>query len=320
MWTTAYFWITRSLEYIGMLDPVLSAGSAILGVSLKRGSISISIEDILAFGLTVLAAYLLSAFIRFILREEVYPRRGVPRGLSYAYSRLIHYIILAVGFLVGLGVLGMDLTRVTVMAGAFGVGIGFGLQNVVNNFVCGLILLFERPVHMGDIIEVGDLQGEVRRIGIRASTVRTYQGADIIVPNAQFITASVTNWTFSDQLRRIDLPVGVNYGAAPQAVIEVLEKTAQAHAAVLKNPPPQGLFMGYGDSSINFELRAWTAMSGNWAVIRSELASAVYDAVYSAGMSFPFPQREVRVLGDSTAPGADGFRPDGSAETMQKEN
>jgi potassium efflux system protein len=320
MWTAAYFWITRSLEYIGMLDPVLSAGSAILGVSLKRGSISISIEDILAFGLTVLAAYLLSAFIRFILREEVYPRRGVPRGLSYAYSRLIHYIILAVGFLVGLGVLGMDLTRVTVMAGAFGVGIGFGLQNVVNNFVCGLILLFERPVHMGDIIEVGDLQGEVRRIGIRASTVRTYQGADIIVPNAQFITASVTNWTFSDQLRRIDLPVGVNYGAAPQAVIEVLEKTAQAHAAVLKNPPPQGLFMGYGDSSINFELRAWTAMSGNWAVIRSELASAVYDAVYSAGMSFPFPQREVRVLGDSTAPGADGFRPDGRAETMQKEN
>ena len=106
--------------------------------------------------------------------------------------------------------LGMDLTRVTVLAGAFGVGIGFGLQNVVNNFVCGLILLFERPVHVGDIVEVGDTLGEVRRIGIRLRTVRTTQGADIIVPNAQFITASVTNWTFSDQLRRIDLPVGVN--------------------------------------------------------------------------------------------------------------
>ena len=240
VWTAIFFWINRSLEYIGMLDPVLSAGVAILDLSLERGSISISIEDIFAFGLTVLAAFLLSAFIRFTLREEVYPRRGVARGLSYAYSRLVHYVILSIGFLVGLGVLGMDLTRVTVLAGAFGVGIGFGLQNVVNNFVCGLILLFERPVHVGDIVEVGSLQGDVRHIGIRASTVRTYQGADIIVPNAQFITASVTNWTFSDQVRRIDLPVGVSYGSAPQAVIALLEKTAQAHSAVLETPPPRG--------------------------------------------------------------------------------
>ena len=318
--TAVFFWINRTLEYVGMLDPVISAGSAILSLRLKRGSISISIEDILAFGLTVLTSFLLSAFIRFALREEVYPRRGVPRGLSYAYSRLIHYVILAVGFLVGLGVLGMDLTRVTVMAGAFGVGIGFGLQNVVNNFVCGLILLFERPVHVGDIIEVGDLQGEVRRIGIRSSTVRTYQGSDIIVPNAQFITASVTNWTFSDQLRRIDLPVGVNYGAAPQAVIELLEKAAREHPAVLVTPAPKGLFMDYGDSSINFELRAWTDQSANWAAIRSELASAVYDAVYAAGMAFPFPQREVRVLGNATAPQAANANPGYGVEATQKEN
>jgi len=200
-----------------------------------------------------------------------------------------------------------------------GGGIGFGLQNVVNNFVCGLILLFERPVHVGDIVEVGDTVGEVRHIGIRASTVRTYQGADIIVPNAQFITASVTNWTFSDELRRIDLPVGVNYGAAPQAVIELLEKTAQAHAAVLETPPPKGLFTGYGDSSINFELRAWTAQFSNWAAIRSELAAAVYDAVYAAGMAFPFPQRDVHILGDQTAQKAAAPRSGGSAETTQEE-
>ena len=318
VWTAVFFWANRSLEYIGMLDPVLSTGGAILGLRLERGSISISVEDILAFGLTVLASFLLSAFIRFALREEVYPRRGVARGLSYAYSRLVHYVILCIGFLVGLGVLGMDLTRVTVLAGAFGVGIGFGLQNVVNNFVCGLILLFERPVHVGDIVEVGDTLGEVRRIGIRASTVRTYQGADIIVPNAQFITASVTNWTFSDQLRRIDLPVGVNYGAAPQAVIELLEKTAQAHAAILETPPPKGLFTGYGDSSINFELRAWTAQFSNWAAVRSELASAVYDAVRAAGMAFPFPQREVRVLGDSTTLTAADPRSDGSDEKKER--
>ena len=276
---------------------ILTAGflAAAMGFTRLARLITPTILSGAVFGL------LLSAFIRFTLREEVYPRRGVARGLSYAYSRLVHYVILSIGFLVGLGVLGMDLTRVTVLAGAFGVGIGFGLQNVVNNFVCGLILLFERPVHVGDIIEVGGLQGEVRRIGIRSSTVRTYQGADIIVTNAQFITANVTNWTFSDKLRRIDLPVGVNYGTAPRAMIDLLEKTAQAHSDVLKNPPPLGLFTGYGDSSINFELRAWTDQFDNWRVVRSELATAVYDAVHAAGFSFPFPQREVRLLSDETA-------------------
>jgi small-conductance mechanosensitive channel len=311
VWGAAFIWARRFLDYIGLLDPVVSFGNAVLEAKFERGSISVSVEDVLAFGLTVWAAYLLSAFIRFALQEEVYPRRGVVRGLSYAYSRLVHYIILAIGFLVGLGVLGMDLSKVSVLAGAFGVGIGFGLQDVVNNFVCGLILLFERPVTVGDIVEVGGLQGEVRRIGIRASTVRTYQGADIIVPNSQFITANVTNWTLSDQLRRIDLPVGVNYGAAPQQVIKVLETVALANERILKEPPPQGLFMGYGDSSINFELRAWTDQFDNWGLIRSELASAVYDAVYAAGMSFPFPQREVRVLGEPAAEKRVAPQPDG---------
>jgi potassium-dependent mechanosensitive channel len=318
VWAAAVMWTLRSLDYIGLLNPVLSVGSAILDLKLERGSISISIGDALAFVLTLWAAYLLSAFIRFALQEEVYPRRGIARGLSYAYSRLVHYVILALGFLVGLGVLGMDLTKVSVLAGAFGVGIGFGLQDVVNNFVCGLILLFERPVHVGDIVEVGGLQGEVRRIGIRASTVRTYQGADIIVPNSQFITANVTNWTLSDQLRRIDLPVGVNYGAAPQQVIELLVKTAQAHPAILKDPPSSALFTGYGDSSINFELRAWTDQFGNSALIRSELASAVYNAVYAAGISFPFPQREVRVLKDTKTGSSEAFQPKGGAEPTQK--
>ena len=317
-WAAAFIWARRFLEYIGLLDPVVELGNAILETRLERGSISISIEDILAFGITVWAAYLLSAFIRFALQEEVYPRRGVARGMSYAYSRLVHYVILAFGFLVGLGVLGLDLSKVSVLAGAFGVGIGFGLQDVVNNFVCGLILLFERPVHVGDIVEVGGLQGEVRRIGIRASTVRTYQGADIIVPNSQFITANVTNWTLSDQLRRIDLPVGVNYGAAPQQVIKVLETVALANERILKEPPPRGLFMGYGDSSINFELRAWTDQFDNWGLIRSELAAAVYDAVYAAGMSFPFPQREVRVLGEPAAEKRVAPQPDGGTEPAQK--
>jgi small-conductance mechanosensitive channel len=291
-------WLVRVLDYVGLLEPTLSFGKALLALKLERGSISVSVEDVLAFVLTVWAAYLLSAFIRFVLEEDVYPRRKVPHGMAYAASRLLHYVILALGFVVGVGVLGVDLTKVTVLLGAFGVGLGFGLQSVVNNFVSGLILLFERPIHVGDTVEAGNIQGRVQRIGIRSSIVRTFQGAEIIVPNSQLVSEQVTNWTLSDQLRRVDLPVGVNYSAPPQKVIEVLEAVAKAHPMVLKNPRPQVLFVGFGDSSINFELRAWTDQFSEWFNIRSDLAVAVYDAVNAAGMSFPFPQREVRLIHD----------------------
>jgi len=294
-------WAARSLDHVNLLDPILSAAGAILTTRFERGAVSISIEDILAFGLTLWIAYLLSKFIRFALQEDVYPRARIPSGTAYASSRLVHYTVIAVGFLVSLAILGMDLSRVTVLAGAFGVGIGFGLQSVVNNFVCGLILLFERPIHVGDTIETGQLIGEVRRIGIRASTVRTRQGADIIIPNAQFITANVTNWTFSDRLRRIDLKIGVNYASAPQRVIEVLEEVARINSKVLEYPAPQCLFMGYGDNSIDFELRAWTERHFDYNRVRSELNAAIYDAVKASGMSFPFPQREVRLLNDGPA-------------------
>jgi potassium-dependent mechanosensitive channel len=298
VWVGVVGWLVRVLDYVGLFAPVLSLGKTVLAAKLERGAISISLEDILAFFLTVWVAYLLSSFIRFVLQEDVYSRIGVSRGLSYAISSLLNYVILALGIVVGMGLLGVNLSKVTVLAGAFGVGIGFGLQSIVNNFVSGLILLFERPIHVGDTVQVGDLLGEVRRIGIRSSIVHTWQGSDIIVPNAQLISEQVTNWTLSDQLRRIDLPVGVNYSAEPKKVIEVMEAVAKAHPSVLKYPPPQGFFVGYGDSSINFELRAWTDQFAKWFQIRSELAVALYDAVYAAGMTFPFPQREVRLLSD----------------------
>jgi small-conductance mechanosensitive channel len=299
IWLAIIAWFGRYLNNIGFLEPAISFGKSILNAKLERGWISISPGDVLEFLLTIWVAYLLSAFIRFILNEDIYPRLKIRVGKSYAVSILLHYIIITLGFVAAIGMLGVDLTKVTVLASALGVGIGFGLQSVVNNFISGLILLVERPVHVGDTVEVGELLGQVRRIGIRASTVHTRQGADIIVPNSQFISERVTNWTLSDQMRRIDLPVGVSYGAVPRDVIKVLEKVANEHRHVLPDPPPQGLFTGFGDSSINFELRAWTDQFDDWPQIRSELAVAVFDAVRAAGMTFPFPQREVRLLRDT---------------------
>ena len=216
IWMMVGGWLIRYLSYLGLLDPAWSLAEALLATKLERRSLSISIGNVLEFVLTVWLAYLLSRFLRFVLQEDVYPRIDLAPGMSYATSSLLNYIILALGFVAALGVLGVDFSKVSLLAGAFSVGIGFGLQSVVNNFVSGLILLFERPIHVGDTVEVGTLQGVVRRIGIRASVLHTLQGADIIVPNSQLVTEKVTNWTLSDKLRRVDLPVGVNYGANPR--------------------------------------------------------------------------------------------------------
>jgi small-conductance mechanosensitive channel len=302
VWVVIFAGLIRYLNYLGLLDNAWSFGQALLATKLERGTISISLGNVLEFFLTVCLAYLLSRFLRFVLQEDIYPRIDLAPGLSYATSSLLNYIILALGFVAGLGVLGVDFNKVSVLAGAFGVGIGFGLQSIVNNFVSGLILLFERPIHVGDTVDVGNnLRGTVRRIGIRASVIHTGAGADIIVPNSHLVTDRVTNWTLSDRLRRVDLPIGVNYGADPKKVIELLEQVARAHKDVLPEPAPRALFMAYGDSSINFELRVWPSHFNQAAQVKSDLASAVYDAVNAAGMSFPFPQREVRVLHDTDA-------------------
>jgi potassium-dependent mechanosensitive channel len=308
-WAAAGVWVVRSLDNVGIYQPARSLGAAVLETNLGRGAIQISVGNLLEFVLTLWLAYLVSTFVRFVLSEEVYPRTQLTRGLSYAISSLLNYVIIALGFILALGILGLDLTRLTVLAGAFGVGLGFGLQSVVNNFVSGLILLFERPIHVGDAVEVGDVSGEVSRIGIRASTVRTWQGAEIIVPNAQLVTERVTNWTRSDRTRRIDLAVGVDYKSDPEKVVELLEAAARAHPEIMKNPAPRAVFTAFGDSAILFELRAWTNRFERWAIVRTDLAVTVYAELQAAGMTIPLPQREVRVLPDAIGPaGGDGAR------------
>jgi small-conductance mechanosensitive channel len=189
----------------------------------------------------------------------------------------------------------MDFTRVALFAGAFSVGIGFGLQTVVNNFVSGLVLLFERPIQIGDMVEVGTLRGEVRRIGARSSTVRTFDGAEVIVPNANLISEPVVNWTLSDRRRRLDLEVGVAYGTDPEAVLELLQGVGEAHSAVLETPKAEALFLEFGDSSLNFRLRVWIPRFEEGFTIRSQLSVAINAALRDAGIQIPFPQRDLHV-------------------------
>ncbi|MBV8586500.1 MAG: mechanosensitive ion channel [Verrucomicrobia bacterium] len=190
-----------------------------------------------------------------------------------------HYTILLIGFLVALGALGIDLTKVTILAGAFSVGIGFGLQNVINNFVSGLILLFERPIKVGDVIEVGGNMGEVRRIGIRASVLRTADGSEVIVPNGSLISNQVTNWTLSDRKRAVEVSVNVAANADPVKVVNLLKSTAAAHEGVAKDPSPDAFVTNLSPSAVTFQLRFWTDQHQQWVTLRSELLLAVSEAL-----------------------------------------
>ena len=288
-------WALAILNHRGLLDPAARVGRTIMAAELRRGEIAISVGDVVAFALTVWFAFVASRLIRFVLEEDVFPHLRLERGLPYTISSLLHYAILVLGFLLGIAALGVNLNKVTILAGAFGVGLGFGLQGVVNNFVSGLIVLLERPMHVGDTIQMGDITGQVRRIGSRSTTVQTAQGAEVIVPNANLVAEKVTNWTLSSHLRRIDVPIGVAYGTPPEKVLELLRNVATASPNLLATPAPEALFVEFADSALKFELRAWTDEFDRWLTVKSDLNVAVYAALQGAGIEIPFPQREIRL-------------------------
>ena len=289
--TWAYF----TLDALGVTSAIWSAAGAVLDVRYSRGSVSLSLGDVATFGLTVGAAWVLSSFIRFALQEDIYPRVGLARGVPYAVSTLVHYVVVLTGFIVAMAAVGVDLNHITLLAGAFGVGIGIGLQSVVANFVSGLILLLERRIHVGDSIQIGDLQGQVREIGSRASTIRTWDGAEVIVPNASLTSERVTNWTLSDRLRRVVVQVGVAYAADPERVLDILHNVARAHPAALGDPAPIALCTGFGDSSLKFELRVWTARFEEAESVLSQLVVGVQAALAAAKIEISLPQRDIHI-------------------------
>jgi small-conductance mechanosensitive channel len=214
----------------------------------------------------------------------------LPRGVPYALSVLTRYAVLIGGLLLALTTLGFDLTRLTVLLSAFGLGLGFGLQQVVRDFVSGLILLFERPLQIGDTVALGDLVGDVTRIGIRSSTLRTAEGAEVIVPNSAMTEEHVTNWTLSDRRRRVTLVVAVAHGGDPAQVLALLHDVAARDERVAAVPPPEALFVQLGRESLDFELRIWTEDAA-WARVRSDLAVATERALREAHVPLPRPER-----------------------------
>jgi potassium-dependent mechanosensitive channel len=269
------FWLNLTLNFFGLRRPLVSAGEAALNANLALGSLEVSPGRIIAFLITVWGAVLVSKFLRFLLEEDVYQHFRLARGIPYAISTMLHYVILVIGFFMALGALGIDLTKITIVAGAFSVGVGFGLQNIFNNFVSGIILLFERPIKIGDVIEVGGNVGEVQHIGIRASVIRTADGSEIIVPNGLLISSQVTNWTFSDRKRAVEIAVSVIAGADIEHITELLKQTAANQLGVAKEPSPEVYVLSFTGGAVALQLRAWTDRYQDWAQLRSDLSKAV---------------------------------------------
>jgi small-conductance mechanosensitive channel len=267
----------------------------ILDLEFSVGEFRLSLQMILLVALVLYLTLMVSWFIQAFVESQLLRKKRVDRGVRDAVKKLSHYALILIGFLVAISMAGIDLKNFTILAGAFGIGIGFGLQDIVNNFVSGLILLFERPVKVGDTIMVGETWGVIHNIGMRSTVVETLDSSEIIVPNSQMISEKVTNWTLSSSVTRIVIPVGVKYGTDMRQVLSILEQVANDHPEVVETPPPSAIFTDFGDSSLNFDLRVWVKDVMVRFKVRSQIGIAIVDEFHAAGIEIPFPQRDLHL-------------------------
>lgn len=239
---------------------------------------------------------LIAHFTLLLLQKKVLPHTPLQASQQYAIARVISYVVFALGLVVGLESLGLNLSSLVVVGGALGIGVGLGLQAIVSNFVAGLILLLEQPIKLGDRIEVGNTMGDVVSLRARSTWIRTNENVVIIVPNSDFINQSVTNWTANDRQVRISLRFGIGYDCDPKTVREITLGVAKAHRDVLPDPPSEVIFIEFGDSSLNFELRVWTTQQVQTPMrLKSDLYFAIFEAFREHKIEIPFPQRDLHI-------------------------
>ena len=282
-------------------DEIIEWLTETLGKVWEIGDLKISIGNILLFFISIWLSVQIARVVRFFLDGEVLSRFNLARGVPGAISSITNYLIIGFGILVAMVAAGIDLSSFALLAGALGVGIGFGLQDFVRNFISGLILIFERPIQIGDAVQVDDLSGKVLKIGIRSSIVKTWEGAEVIVPNGNLISNKLVNWTLSDQLRRIDIKVGVAYGTDVALVMKTLLKCAKDQKDILTNPAPYVLFNDFAESCLEFELRSWTSHP-DWIFIRSDIRIAIDEAFAKEKIVIPFPQRDLHLKSGFESP------------------
>lgn len=279
----------------GLFDSAADAWSTFIHIGLTFGETRVTAYMVLLAIITLYATIRFSWLLRALLDSEFFPRSAIDRGIRDSIKKLLHYSVMLVGFFFALSLLGVTLQNFVVLAGAFGIGIGFGLQNIVNNFVSGLILLFERPIKVGDMVMIDGEWAYVRKIGLRSTTIETFDLSEIIVPNSDLISEKVTNWTLSSEQSRVVVPVGVAYGSDVPLVLSILKNCAEHHPKVLEQPAPSIIFSAFGSSSLDFELRVWVDDVTLRLATKSDLLQAIDEKFRLANVEIPFPQRDLHL-------------------------
>ena len=288
-------------------DMLTWVGEVLQGVTV--GNVTLSVSDI-AVGLLIFTlTIVITRVLQRVLSDKVLPQTTLDSGVQHSLAAGFGYLGLILAAALAISAIGLDLSNLALIAGALSVGIGFGLQTVVNNFVSGLILLVERPIKVGDWIIASGHEGYVKRINVRATELETFQRASVIIPNSELVSTSVINWTHKNTLGRAEVPVGVAYGSDVEQVTEILMTCLQADERILKWPEPFVLFQGFGDSSLDFEARGYIGDVGWVVVIESDLRYAIYKALNEAGVEIPFPQRDLHLKDVDRLADAIGSRP-----------
>ncbi|MEO0556047.1 MAG: mechanosensitive ion channel domain-containing protein [Bacteroidota bacterium] len=260
------------------------------------GGSDISFLTILYLVIAAIALIFFAGRFSKLFAKTILTRYTSNTGTVQSVTTITRYLILTIGFFIIIQTAGIDLSTLSILAGALGVGIGFGLQNITNNFISGLIILFEQPIKVGDRIEVGEIKGDVMKISARATNVLTNDNISVIVPNSEFISSTVINWSHNDRNVSFRFPVGVSYKEDPRIIKKILLEVANENSGVLKKPPPDVLFDEFGESSLNFNLRVWTTDYINRPnILKSQLYYAIFKKFRESNVEIPFPQRDLNL-------------------------
>lgn len=280
------------------MQNVLSQLRSSLNIKLAQlGATPVTLETLLKLLILLVLLFYLSGRLRRLIADRLLARTRMELGARQAVGSIVRYLVVVIGIAVILQTAGIDLTALNVLAGAVGIGLGFGLQNIVNNFISGLIILFERPIKVGDRIEVGAVEGDVVQIGGRSTTVVTNDNISVIVPNSNFITENVVNWSHNDRKVRFKIPVTVAYGSDLELVERLLLQVAGENPDVLQEPPPGTRLMAFGDYGLQYELRAWsTTLIHRKGLLISTLNRAIYRRFNEQGISIPYPRQDLVIM------------------------
>jgi small-conductance mechanosensitive channel len=289
-------------------DVMVDTLGKLFGLSFEVGSLRFSIKGLLLALIIFCLTHVLTRIGRRLLSEKVLDARNFERGLKDSIITITTYVFWGLGLILALGVLGVNATSLAVVFGALSIGIGFGLQNIFNNFISGLILLFERPIQVGDYVEVNGVWAEVKKINVRSTIVQTFDNSTVIIPNSDFISQQVTNWSFKDPRMRRHVDVGVAYGSDIELVRKTLLDIAANTTDILNYPLPDVLFLDHGDSALIFRLRFWTHVDKYFSTT-TDVRFQLDRRFRELNIEIAFPQRDIHIRSAESSVFENGPKP-----------